>query len=114
MNNILYNKSGLTTKSPYIGVWVLFFLFMALLMFKTMLFHISTGNSLLISSILHAPYEFVMFWGGKIIPILFLAGIVFVTKRYLWTIVVSFLIDIWGIAQLFYYKANAFLSLIHI
>lgn len=92
---------------PYVSTWVVFVLFAALLLLKTMLFHIVTGNSLLISSILKAPYEFIMFWGGKMIPILLLSCIVFLTHRYIWTIILSFLVDIWCIAQLFYFKANA-------
>lgn len=44
----------------------------------------------------------------KIVPALFIAGFVFVSKRSIWTIVVNLLIDTWIIANLFYFKANGY------
>ena len=41
-------------------------------------------------------------------PVLFLSAFVFIAKRQYWTIVVNILLDIWCIANLFYFKANGF------
>lgn len=65
-------------------------------------------HSILLSSLWKAPTAFFAFWGGKLVPILFLSAFVFITKRQYWTIVVNVLLDIWCIANLFYFKANGF------
>lgn len=91
--------------------WGLAALFMAILFVKTMLFHWFTIHSLLISSIFHAPIEFFMFWFGKVVPVIFFGSLLFFTKRQWWTIIVNIFIDLWCIANLFYFKANTiFLS----
>ncbi|MCQ2308486.1 MAG: sulfatase-like hydrolase/transferase [Bacteroidales bacterium] len=91
--------------------WFVFTLFCIVLFIKTMIFHLSTGWGLLISTLWKNPTEFFMFWGGKIVPILFLGAFVFITKKQWWTIVINVLVDLWAIANLFYFKAyNLFLS----
>lgn len=66
---------------------------------------------MLLSSLWHNPLEFVRFWGGKIVPALFFGSFVFISRKYIWTICVHLLIDVWLIANMFYYNANAlFLS----
>ena len=91
--------------------WTVFFLFSVALFVKTMIFHWTCFHCVLISSLWTNPTEFFRFWGGKIVPILFLGSFVFITKRYWWTVFVNLLVDIWMIANLFYYKANTlFLS----
>lgn len=91
--------------------WTVFFLFSVVLFVKTMIFHWTCFHCVLISSLWTNPTEFFRFWGGKIVPILFLGSFVFITKRYWWTVIVNLLVDIWMIANLFYYKANTlFLS----
>ena len=91
--------------------WTVFFLFSVFLFVKTMIFHWTCFHCVLISSLWTNPTEFFRFWGGKIVPILFLGSFVFITKRYWWTVIVNPLVDIWMIANLFYYKANTlFLS----
>ena len=91
--------------------WTVFFLFSVALFVKTMIFHWTCFHCVLISSLWTNPTEFFRFWGGKIVPILFLGSFVFITKRYWWTVIVNLLVDIWMIANLFYYKANTlFLS----
>ena len=88
--------------------WLVFFLFALTLFVKTMIFHWTTMHSILFSSLWKAPLSFFAFWGGKIIPVLFLSAFVFIAKRHYWTIVVNILLDIWCIANLFYFKANGF------
>ena len=47
----------------------------------------------------------------KLVPALLVAGFVFVAKHQWWTIIANVLVDIWIIANLFYFKANGiFLS----
>ena len=88
--------------------WLIFLLFASSLFVKTMLFHWTTMHSVLLSSLWKAPISFLAFWGGKLIPVLFLSAFVFLSKRQYWTIVVNLLLDIWCIANLFYFKANGF------
>ena len=91
--------------------WCVFFLFAFVIFIKGVLFHWNCFHSVLISSFWHAPVEFFRFWGGKIIPALFLASFVFLARKNWWTIIANFIIDIWLIANMFYYKANSlFLS----
>ena len=91
--------------------WLVFFLFVFTIFVKGVIFHWNCYHSVLISSLWHTPAEFFRFWGGKLIPALFLGSFVFLTKKNWWTIVVNVIADIWLIANMFYFKANSlFLS----
>jgi len=91
--------------------WCVFFLFAFTIFVKGVLFHWNCYHSVLISSLWHVPAEFFRFWGGKLVPALFLGSFVFLTKKNWWTIVVNLIADIWLIANMFYFKANSlFLS----
>ncbi|MBQ0137556.1 MAG: sulfatase-like hydrolase/transferase [Bacteroidales bacterium] len=91
--------------------WFVFGLFCVVLFTKTMIFHFSVNYGILVSSLWKNPTEFVRFWGGKLVPILFLGGFIFLSKRFWWTYIVNLIIDLWCIANLFYFKANGlFLS----
>ena len=83
-------------------------MFTFVLFLKTMLFHWVTYHNVLLSSLWKAPMAFFAFWGGKILPVLFLSGFVFISKCKYWTIVINILLDIWCIANLLYFKANGF------
>ena len=94
------------------SVWILFFIFSFSLFLKGMLFHIYCFHSVLLSSLFHHPLEFFRFWGGKVVPVFFLSSFVFVARNKIWTIGIHILIDIWLIANMFYFNANGlFLSL---
>ena len=88
--------------------WMICLLFAFSLFVKTILFHWITQHSILLSSLWMAPAAFFAFWGGKLVPVLFLSAFVFITKRQYWTIVINILLDIWCVANLFYFKANGF------
>ena len=91
--------------------WCVFIVLVLLIFIKCVLFHWFCFHSVLISSLWKNPFEFFRFWGGKLLPALFLGSFVFVTKRCWWTIIINIVCDIWLIANLFYYKANSlFLS----
>lgn len=91
--------------------WCLFVLFCIVLFVKTMIFHFSVDYGILVSSLWKNPTEFFRFWGGKIVPILFLGSFIFLSKRFWWTYIANLIVDLWCIANLFYYKANTlFLS----
>ncbi|MBQ8939272.1 MAG: sulfatase-like hydrolase/transferase [Paludibacteraceae bacterium] len=91
--------------------WCVFILFAFTIFIKGVLFHWNCFHSVLIASLWHTPAEFFRFWGGKLVPALFLASFVFLSKKNWWTIIANFIIDIWLIANMFYYKANSlFLS----
>lgn len=91
--------------------WCAFVLFCIALFAKTMIFHFSVDYGILVSSLWKHPTEFFRFWGGKIVPILFLGSFIFLSKRFWWTYIANLIVDLWCIANLFYYKANTlFLS----
>lgn len=87
--------------------WIIFIVFALILFVKTMLFHFITDQTILLSSCFRHPTEFLRFWNGKILPSLVLGSFVFLSKRYWWTIIANILIDIWIVANIFYYKANS-------
>ena len=95
----------------YRAQWCLFLLFGGLIFIKCVLFHWFSIHGILLSSIFRDPQNFFAFWMGKILPALFLSSFVFLSKRPWWTIAAQVLMDIWLIANLFYFKANGlFLS----
>lgn len=93
------------------AAWGLFLLFAFSIFLKGIIFHWFCFHSVILSSLWHHPLEFVRFWGGKLIPALFLGGFVLIFRNRIWTICTHVLMDIWLVANLFYYNANAlFLS----
>ena len=66
--------------------WCVFILFAFTIFIKGVLFHWNCFHSVLIASLWHTPAEFFRFWGGKIIPALFLASFVFLSKKNWWPI----------------------------
>ena len=92
-------------------VWAVFILFTLILFLITMIFQWSTIRTLAFHSLWQAPLSFFNFWIGKIVPILLIASITLITRKQWWTIIALVLIDIWSIANVFYFKANGlFLS----
>ena len=87
--------------------WCVFFLFALTIFIKCVLFHWECFQSILISSLWHAPAEFFAFWCPKIAVALFFASFVFVSKRPWWTIAFSIVFDTWILANLIYYRSNA-------
>ena len=93
------------------AAWCLFLLFAFSIFLKGIIFHWFCFHSVILSSLWHHPLEFVRFWGGKLVPALFLGSFVFIFRNRIWTICAHVLVDTWLIANIFYYKANTlFLS----
>lgn len=93
------------------AMWCVFVLFAGIIFLKGMIFHWTCFHSILLSSVCRAPLEFIRFWGGKVIPALFLGSFVFISRNRVWTICAHVLADVWLVANIFYYKANTlFLS----
>lgn len=92
--------------------WCVFVLFAFTIFVKCFIFHWACFHSAqLISSLWNAPFEFFRFWGEKLLPALFIASFVFLCRKNWWTIIANVIIDLWLIANMFYYKANSlFLS----
>lgn len=108
---IMIQKIKTYLSDGYRAQWCLFMLFGGLVFVKCILFHWFSIHSILLSSIFSDPINFFSFWIGKVLPALFVASFVFVSKRPWWTIVIQLLIDTWCVANLFYFKANGlFLS----
>ena len=84
--------------------WAVFCLFTLLLFAKQLIFHWDAFHSLLISSLWRNPIAFYKFYMAKLLMPLFIASFVFVSRHRWWTVLVSFLTDIWCMANLIYYK----------
>lgn len=69
-------------------------------------FHWQAFHSIYISSLWNDPIAFFTFYAPKISISLFIASFVFLFKRKSWTVYVSFIVSIWCIAELVYYRAN--------
>lgn len=92
--------------------FLLFVLFTFVLFFKCVLFHWDAFNSILISSLWKNPLSFYKFYMAKLLMPMFISSFIFISKSHIWTIVISFLIDVWCIANLIYYKTyDSFLSI---
>lgn len=93
-------------KDQYYAItqWLVFCLFALTILAKTLLF-----NWLVFADVEENYWMYVITsLPQKIVPALFIASFVFVTKRPIWTIVANLMIDIWIIANLFYFKANGY------
>lgn len=85
--------------------WITFGLFTLLLFIKMVTFHYEVFRSILISSIFTEPFEFIRFYLIKFIPALFFGAFVLISRvNKWWTIVVSFLIDVWCLCNIVYFK----------
>lgn len=69
-------------------------------------FHYQAFHSILISSLWNDPITFLTFYAPKISISLFIASFVFLFKRKSWIIYFSFIISLWIIAELIYFRAN--------
>lgn len=91
--------------------WAVFCLFTLLLFVKQLIFHWDAFHSLLVSSLWRNPIAFYKFYMAKLLMPLFIASFVFISRHRWWTVLVSFLTDIWCMANLIYYKTyDSFLS----
>lgn len=85
--------------------WYIFFLMVVMVFAKNILFNwlcfSATQENFYLNLLTSIPQ--------KIVPALFIGSFVFIAKRAIWTVVVNMLIDIWIIANLFYFKANGYL-----
>ncbi len=101
----MYSMNQIKTPLQF---WLLFFSFALLIFFKVTWYEWNIAHSLLISSIITHPTDFYAFWTPKIVIALFFASIMLISKRLWWTIIVAFIVDLWIIANLVYYRANGF------
>ena len=85
---------------------IVFFLFAISIFAKCIIFHYSCFGYVAVSSLWHAPAEFMAFYASKLFPAVFIASFVFLSRRYWWTIVATIIIDLWIIANIIYYRAN--------
>ncbi len=85
---------------------ILAIIFAFTLFLQCCFFHYQAFHSILISSLWKDPIEFLTFYAPKISISLFIVSFVFLFKRKSWTIYVSFLVSIWCIAELAYFRAN--------
>lgn len=83
---------------------LVFALFALTLFVKCVFFHYSCFNYVAGSVLWRNPLEFFAFYFAKLMPALFFASFVFLTKRQWWTIIVSVVVDLWLIANFLYYR----------
>lgn len=85
----------------------LFLIFAFTIFLKVVLFRMSTAHLDKLDTLLTYPAFFFISWFGKVLPAVIIASFVYLCRRHQWwTIVLSILIDIWIISNLFYFKAN--------
>ena len=85
---------------------IVFFMLAFLIFLQCILFHYSCFGYIAFSSLWHTPSEFIAFYASKLLPAVFIASFIFLSKRYWWTIIMSVLIALWMIANIIYYRAN--------
>lgn len=93
-------------KESKLATVILACIFAFTLFLQCCFFHFQAFHSIMISSLWKDPIAFLTFYAPKISIALFIASFVFLFKRKSWTIYVSFLVSIWCIAELVYYRAN--------
>ena len=86
--------------------WCVFVLFAFIVFFKCILFQWNVYHSLAISSIIHDPLSFWSFWLPKIAIVCLITSFVFISRKYIWSIVTIFLFDIWILANMMYLRSN--------
>lgn len=86
--------------------WCIFALFALIIFFKCILFQWNVYHSLAISSIIHDPLSFWSFWLPKIAIVCLITSFVFISRKYIWSIVTLFLLDIWMLANMMYLRSN--------
>ena len=89
--------------------WLIFISLCFVLFLKTVLFQYLICRNIYISSLWKNPTIFFAFWGGKIAPVIVLSAFIWIAKKQWWTMIVCLLIDIWIVANVFYFKANGML-----
>ena len=89
---------------------ILLFIVMCLIIFiKCVAFNWLYFHSILVSSLFTEPLEFIKFYTNKLLPGLLISSFLFVWKRKGWSVIIQFIIDLWIIANLVYYRANGLL-----
>lgn len=83
----------------------LFILFALIIFAKILVFQHITAGGLLFRSLWRAPVHFWYWLLPKVAISVCIASFVFIAKRQYWTVIVGFLIDIWCIANLIYFRA---------
>lgn len=89
------------------AIWIVSILFFCNIFFQCICFHIETYHSLLISSIVSRPLFFWSFWLPKLSVCLLLASFCLLFRSHYASIVFSFLLSIWILANLMYVKTNS-------
>ncbi len=90
---------------------LLFIVFAFSIFIKNVLFRMATEHLDMFDVLFDYPGVFTVFWVGKLLPAVFLASFVYLFRRQWWTIAVNIVIDVWVVANVFYFKANgAYLS----
>lgn len=87
---------------------VIFAVALAISIFSQIVFfHYRAFHSFLFSSIVSNPVSFLAFYLPKLTVAILICSFVFLSKNRLWTVILSFLIDVWIFAELIYFRANA-------
>ncbi len=95
-----------TKKEIRISHYIVFGVFAFFIFVQCILFHYSCFGYIAFSSLWKSPSEFFAFYGSKLLPAVFIASFIFLSKRYWWSIIMSVLIALWMIANIIYFRAN--------
>ncbi|MBR4582175.1 MAG: sulfatase-like hydrolase/transferase [Bacteroidales bacterium] len=90
------------------GLLLIFFSFFMVMFITNLMFHYFCFGYIAFSSLWSNTAEFFAFYFSKMCIPLFIASFVLLTKRQWWTIIVLFLICLWYVANIIYFRANGF------
>ena len=95
-------------------ITMVFFLFTILLFFKNTYFQVVLFHLEPVAGLWQHPLHYVLTFLPYLMPAIFVASFVFVSRRLNWTWIVSFIVDLWACANIIYYRAfPGFLLTIH-
>lgn len=88
--------------------WMTFVVVVLVVFVKNLFFHYSCFSYMALSTLWEAPLDFFAFYLAKLSPAIFIASFIFLIKRKWWLVPICFILDIWLIANMIYFRANGF------
>ncbi len=104
-NSINWRKFNLWRSQGNHANWISFLVIAFVVFSKSILFYFFVNHNLLFSSLWENPGAFWIFYLPFITLATSIASLTFLTKRKYWLLIVSVIIDIWLIANLWYFRS---------
>ncbi len=104
-HSISWNHFKTWTNQSNHANWILFFATAFVVFCKCIIFYFFVHHNLLFKSLWENPGAFWIFYLPFITFSLAIASVIFLIKRKYWILLISFIIDFWLIANLWYYRS---------